>query len=251
MLLLTVASILMYATGGYAGCGAAACLNGASCGVTEERDVSLGESLSDNDGFTFGVTVALPTPANTSYSNVEGTVAKLTLSILDALRGNESYHVNVTAPLLHRNALLAIDSDNCSLTVVAIDVAEATLAQWILDGSVSLDVTFPRNMTGLLCAPIQMTLAYNESLVSPAQCNCLPGTTGPLCETITDDCSTLYCGGLGSCDFSSNSSFCTCPAGFTGAHCATVIDCLSSPCQNGNECRASTFYSSDLTYVLL
>ena len=72
--------------------------------------------------------------------------------------------------------------------------------------------------------------------IASFMCNCDPGFTGELCQTI-DHCVGIECNGNGLCVNNIDSYICNCSAGFNGSECEFNIDeCLSNPCALNGEC---------------
>lgn len=73
--------------------------------------------------------------------------------------------------------------------------------------------------------------------LTASTCQCVPGFSGNLCQTLIDNCVSLPCQNAGTCSNIVNGFTCACVFGSTGATCQTLVDnCASTPCQNGGTC---------------
>lgn len=73
--------------------------------------------------------------------------------------------------------------------------------------------------------------------INSALCTCLPGYSGSLCQTDTNECASHPCINLGTCTDALNGYSCACVAGYSGVRCQTNInECASAPCTNGGTC---------------
>ncbi len=79
--------------------------------------------------------------------------------------------------------------------------------------------------------PCQNSAPCIEQYNAAFLCTCLPGTTGPKCETNLTACSS-------SCKFGEClGQLCQCVAGYTGPRCdIDISECGAKPCQNGGQC---------------
>ena len=87
-------------------------------------------------------------------------------------------------------------------------------------------------------ANTRQTILVAPQIQLDHQCQCIPGTTGELCEVNFDDCYSNPCHYGAQCTDRIQGFTCDCPQGTSGPNCSVNPDeCSSSPCQNGATCR--------------
>jgi hypothetical protein len=78
----------------------------------------------------------------------------------------------------------------------------------------------------------------SSSIQSGIECLCLPGFSGPRCETEVNDCANVTCPAHSRCVDTPgpDTHECLCLDGFAGTPCVNIDDCLSNPCRNNGTC---------------